>query len=46
MDKIIIDTDIGVDDAIALRYGMLTHEVIGVTCTLFFWFTTGEGHGS
>lgn len=33
MNKIIIDTDIGVDDAVAVRYGMLTHEVLGYTCT-------------
>ncbi len=33
MEKIIIDTDIGVDDAVAVRYGMLTHEVLGFTCT-------------
>ena len=33
MDKIIIDTDIGVDDAVAVRYGMVTHEVLGFTCT-------------
>ncbi len=33
MNKIIIDTDIGVDDAVALRYGLLTHEVLGFCCT-------------
>ncbi len=33
MDKIIIDTDIGVDDAVAVRYGMLSFEVLGYTCT-------------
>ncbi|WP_031490705.1 nucleoside hydrolase [Succinivibrio dextrinosolvens] len=33
MEKIIIDTDIGVDDAIALRYGMLTCDVLGYTCS-------------
>ncbi len=31
MAKIIIDTDIGIDDAFALRYGALTHELIAIT---------------
>ena len=31
MRKIIIDTDIGVDDAFALRYGSLLFDLIGIT---------------
>lgn len=31
MEKIIIDTDIGIDDAFALRYAMLTQHVLGIT---------------
>lgn len=31
MEKIIIDTDIGIDDAFAIRYGMLTQKLLGIT---------------
>ncbi len=31
MEKIIIDTDIGIDDAFAIRYGMLTQKILGIT---------------
>lgn len=30
-DFLVIDTDIGIDDAFALRYAMLTHNLVGVT---------------
>lgn len=33
MEKLILDTDIGVDDAVAVRYAMQTHDVLGYTCT-------------
>ncbi|MBQ9273432.1 MAG: nucleoside hydrolase [Succinivibrio sp.] len=33
MSPLIIDTDIGVDDAVALRYALLTQDLIGITCT-------------
>ena len=31
MEKIIIDTDIGIDDAFALRLGMLKQDLVGIT---------------